>query len=262
VSAGALIDKVGGWRVNGASVYGGMYIVRAADADTQGFIVLYEFSNPNNEYTVIKVPTTGNPTMTRGLHADDVVALDGTWYVKGEEKAGTYTVKAGDAYSNGFIILYQTANPQNVYTVIKASVNGATALRNLSADDVQNAVTGVKGWKVKGAEIGTYMVRAEDAATMGSDGFILIYDNAAASYLYHSGANGSYTLPYCFIAPPEDPGLIGFKGWKLMGWEVVSTPGRNAAQSYTMPTGTDGFIVKNGTIKFTYSNDLHNGEAA
>jgi hypothetical protein len=27
-----------------------------------------------------------------------------------------------------------------------------------------------------------------------------------------------------------------------------------------MPDGTDGYIVKNGTIKFDYKNDLRNGE--
>ncbi|MBE6513659.1 MAG: hypothetical protein E7Z69_00800 [Thermoplasmata archaeon] len=256
----ALIDEVGGWRINGASVYGGMYIVREADEDDSDsrIIVLYEFTNPKDEYTVIMVPSSGNPTMTRGLHADDTVPYTGTWYVKGDEvTTSEYIVDPGDAV-NGFIVLYQTANELGKYTVVKAGVNGATAIRNLRADSIEDAVTGVKGWKVKGEEIGIYKVRAEDA----ENGFILIYDNAAATYLYHTGVNGSYTLPYCYEAPPKDPAIMNFKGWKLMGWEVVSTPGRNAAQSYTMPTGTDGYIVKNGTIKFTYSNDLHNGEAA
>ena len=143
--------------------------------------------------------------------------------------------------------------------VVKASVNGATVLKDQTPNS--SIVTGVKGWKVKGEDIGTYKIRADDAEKIGIDGYILLYDNTAATYLYHTGANGNYTLPYRFTAPPEDPSMIGFKGWKLLGWEVISTPGRNVAQSYTVPTGTDGYIVHNGTIKFTYVNNPQNGEA-
>ena len=263
------VDHVGGWMVNGAAVYGGMYVVEAHDADSaySRFIVLYEFTNPNDEYTAIMVPTEGNPTMMKGLHEGDTVPNTASWHVKGGNGlAADYEVDPDDAV-NGFIVIYQTANQDNKYTVIKAGVNGATAIRNLTAGDINNAVTGVKGWKVCGWEIGIYKVRAEDATradatTLGSSGYILIYGNAAADYVYHSGENGSYTLPYCYYAPPEDPAMLNFKGWKLLGWDVMSIPGRNAGQSYTMPIGTDGYIVKNGMIKFSYSNDLHNGEAA
>lgn len=258
------VDHVGDFRVNGAAIYGGLYVVNVEDADDAAsrFIVLYEFTNPSGEYTVITVSDTGNPTMTKGLRSGDSMTLaEGTWYVKGVSKEDTYTVNPSDAV-NGFIVLYKTANESNKYTVVKASINGATAIRNLTVGDIEHAVTGVKGWKVKGWEIGSYKVRAEDAAALGSDGYILLYSNVAATYLYHTGENGSYTLPACYSAPPEDPAMIGFKGWKLLGWEVTGSPGRFAGQSYTMPIGTDGYIVKNGTIKFSYSNDLHNGEAA
>jgi len=255
VDVGAEVDGVGGWRVNGASVYGGQYKVRAIDADSDEsrFIVVYEEANSKDEYTVIKVPATGNSTIIKGLYEHDVVTFSGTWYVRGHEKLGQYTVDEDDAV-NGFIVLYETANETGKYSVVKVGAKGSMVLKNKSVDDV---ITGIKGWKVRGFEIGIYTVRAADAI---SDGYILIYDNAAATYLVHSNGNGNYTIPYCIMAPPEDPGIEGFKGWKLIGWQVIGTPGKDVAQSFTMPYGTDGHIVSNGIIKFRYSNDLHNGE--
>lgn len=261
LAAGANVDGVGGWKVNGAGIYGGLYKVKAADADDAAsrFIVAYEFTNDPDEYTVIMVPESGTPTMTRGLHKGETIPYTGeTWYVKGVAKADSYTVGPDDAV-NGFIVLskVQNYNAPNKYAVIKAGNAGATVTKDRSEGD---KVADLKGWKVRGTTVGIYKVLAADAAALGSDGFILIYSNMAATYVVYTGENGYYSVPYSISPPPDDPVVIGFKGWKLVGWNVTANSGRNAPQSYTMPSGTDGYIVKGGTIKFAYSNDLHNGE--
>ena len=258
---GANVDGVGGWKVNNTSIYGGMYKVKAGDADSADsrFIVAYEFTNSTGEYTVIMVPSTGTPVMTRGLHVGETIPYTGeTWYVMGNASANSYVVSASDAV-NGFIVLYETANAPDKYTVVKAGNAGATAIRDLDVES-NNKVTDLKGWKVRGVTVGIYKVLDSDATALGSDGFILIYSNMAATYVVYTGANGSYSVPYSISPPPEGPGVIGFKGWKLVGWEVTANSSRKVPQSYTMPYGTDGCIVSNGTIKYTYSNDLRNEE--
>lgn len=261
----AKINNVGGWMVNGSLIYAAPYYVDADNADTRGFIVVYDTTNAKGEYAVIKVPTTsGSPSIARGLHVGDTVDGVGNWYVNGTKiLTESYTVKESDATKYGYIILCESDdnehryNPANKYTVIKASVGTVGVTSDLS-EGAQ--ISGVKGWNVKGMSVGTYTVTPSDAAEIGG-GYILLYDNAACDYNVHTGANGSYKLPYCIDAAPEDPGLLDFMGWRLAGWNVIGVPGENVAQSYTMPDGTDGYIVKNGTIKFTYKNDLRNGGA-
>jgi len=255
------IHSVGGWMVNGSLVYAAPYYVNADDADLSRFIVAYEVANAKGEYTVIKIPTTsGSPSITRGLHVGDSVTGVTGWFVNGGNAlAGNYTITNNDANAiNGFIVICESQNYNGAgkYAVVKAAAGGVAVYGNLDPDDT---VSGVKGWKVKGAEVGTYIVDPDDAADIGG-GYILLYDNAAADYQLHATSEGYYKLPYCIMAPPDDPGLMNFKGWKLMGWEVITTPGRSVPQSFTMPDGTDGYIVKNGTIKFDYKNDLRNGE--
>ena len=89
---------------------------------------------------------------------------------------------------------------------------------------------------------------------------VTIKDSGSDRYILDPDSDGSLTLPYCMFVPPARLGDPGFKGWEFVGWYVWKNNTRTVAQSYTMPVGTDGYIIKNGTIKFAYDNGLENGQ--
>ena len=69
-----------------------------------------------------------------------------------------------------------------------------------------------------------------------------------------------FTIPYCIFGPPSMLVKQGFEGWEFEGWSVWKKTPRTVAQSYTMPIGNDGYIIKNGMIRFAYDNGLENGQ--
>ena len=122
--------------------------------------------------------------------------------------------------------------------------------------DAGDPISDSRGWKVKGKDVGTYTVNSSDAS---AGGYILLYNNESCRYLAHTDGKGNYILPNCVFAPPDSLWGNDFNGWTLLGWSINTTTGKLVPQSLVMPYGTDGYIVKNGTIKFTYINDLENG---
>ena len=78
------------------------------------------------------------------------------------------------------------------------------------------------------------------------------------TYSVYTGEDGRYTLREVIFFPPAKPDE-GFRGWESLGWYITKAPViRTVAQSFTPPMGDDGYIIKNGTIKFTYENGLEN----
>ena len=251
-SADNEIDHVGGCKVKGAEIYGGTYYVRAPDAEAGGYIVLYNETNGPDKYTVVKVDNNGTATMFKNMSVGAEVTGVNGWYVKGESITNDYTVSSADA-TNGFIVIYQTANTSGKYDVIMVDRYTVTVKEDLASND---SVSDVRGWKVRGAEIGTYKVNASDA---GPGGYIVLYHNTSFRYLQHTDAGGKYTLPYCVYAPPESVWKDAFTGWRLLGWSVSTSMDRLVPQALIMPYGAEGIIVNNGMIKFTYVSDPDNG---
>ena len=254
LSKDAEVDHVGGWKVKDAEVYGGIYYVRAADADNADsrFIVVYNETNPPDRYTVLKVASDETVTVIRNLVVGDTVEGVHNWHRQGTTiETTSYTVVADHA-TNGFIVLYQEANETGKYSVVKVDKNYAVVKKNLA---LNAPVSDVRGWKIIGDEVGTYTVKGSDA---GPGGYIVLYQNSSFRYLEHTDSDGRYTLPYCAFAPPESIWKDGFEGWTLLGWSVTSDVGRIEPQALIVPYGVDGYIVKNGSIKFTYSSDLIN----
>ena len=71
-------------------------------------------------------------------------------------------------------------------------------------------------------------------------------------------AKGSYyTLPYG-AEPPSIPGVE----WRLAGWSVTVNKWDekpwNVMLSFTSPVDSEGYIIKNGTIKIVYDSDSEN----
>ena len=89
---------------------------------------------------------------------------------------------------------------------------------------------------------------------------VTVKDSGADKYLLDPDSDGSFTLSHCMLAPPVSLAYQGFEGWEFVGWSVWKNNTRTVAQSYTMPVGIDGYIIKNGTIKFAYDNGLENGQ--
>ena len=142
--------------VNESGGYYGMYEgirydlgTSESDADGKKFIVIYESPTVSDTYTVIIADT---PEAKKGL-IDGVSKVDldaDVWYCS---KTGTavskdannkYTVNAGHADENGFIVLYKEVNDDK-YVVLKVGDSVTSAETNLSVGD---RVTGVEGWYI------------------------------------------------------------------------------------------------------------------
>ena len=78
---------------------------------------------------------------------------------------------------------------------------------------------------------------------------------SALKYIMYSDAGGKFTLSDCIFSPPANLSETSFKGWEFLGWTVFKTKSNSAAQSYTMPDGVHGYLIKEGTIKFKHQSN-------
>lgn len=111
------ISNVGGWRVNGTTISGSTYTVKATDAGAGGFIVLYQTPGDQGKYAVVKVYSTFHEYTTddisRNTSPGSTISGVQDWYVNGERIASSgYTIDAGTSeyLFDGF---YYTDTQQN-----------------------------------------------------------------------------------------------------------------------------------------------------
>lgn len=127
------------------------YVLDSAFADKDGSIVMYQVPNALEKYTVILVPDSGAPTVHAGQSIEDEITLSGTWYdINGTARSNvTYKVSSTEADSSRFIVMYQTKNDSDEYTVIKVPITGsASAEREKTEGD--DMVSGDGWWYVGG----------------------------------------------------------------------------------------------------------------
>ncbi len=89
---------------------------------------------------------------------------------------------------------------------------------------------------------------------------VTLTNGAGTSFILYTDIDGRYTLPANIFASPADIDDERFNAWEFVGWSVSKSNSKKVAQSYTVPTGKDGFIAYNGMIRFAYDNDLVNEE--
>jgi len=192
----------------------------------------YTFSDNEKDHTFIAQWSSTYKTVTIN---NDVGIMVGTQHVL-EENSYTLplcgTNKANNF--NGWTVTATDGEPIEDYSKYK---NPYTNIQNIRED-----ITLTPSW----GESNTKKVKIQDG---GVDKFILDPDS-----------EGLLNIPYCLFGPPESLDDPGFIGWEFVGWSVWNKNTRIVAQSYTMPVGNEGCIIKNGTIKFAYDNGLENGQ--
>jgi len=127
------------------------YVLDSAFADRDGSIIMNQVPNALDKYTVILVSSSGNVTAQKDKSIGSEIQLTGTWYdINGTARTGvTYEVASSEADSDRFIVMYQTRNAADKYTVIKVPVTGnPSATGNKSEGDAM--VVGDGWWYVGG----------------------------------------------------------------------------------------------------------------
>ncbi|MBE6513658.1 MAG: hypothetical protein E7Z69_00795 [Thermoplasmata archaeon] len=217
-----------GWIVNDRDLDGDDYTLVTTDADKDRFVVLFKTENDNEKYTVIVIGDTG-VTVGRNLTAGvSKVDLDkGIWYCSTSESTepvqkdsnNRYTVTAGDADGNRFIVLYKTANDTGEYTVVKVNGSDASAISGQSAGAL---VSGVGGWHVKNRTVdnSVYTVRSDDADVIGSIVLATKWkDLTKYNVIWINGSTPVHTdsgqmVGHEVIAPHVEKEGQTFLGWK------------------------------------------------
>lgn len=248
LSAGNVVEWAREWKVTGSNsrtIGSDNYTVAAADGDEGRFIILYQTGNANDKYTVVMVDSSGNASAVRNLSAGDSVDLaSGNWYISktGDQVVpvdGKYVVNASHGGGLRFIVLYQTANAADKYTVVKVTeeyiVKSGTTTSYLN---FMNRYTGDGGL--------TFYLKDEA-------GLHYKVTSASKDVVYLKSQAGDY---HEFVFKLNNAVRNGFTlhGWhnEYISWDNAMTPSADQVRKIHLWHDTDGYVIAAKLISQDY----------